>query len=606
MTKKLILGLMACLAINFSSYAQSKSEPYEGLKEWQDTKEQRIAWFNEARFGMFIHWGLYAAAGGLWNGEVYPQHYSEWIQAWAKVPSKEYSEVLKPQFTVENFDANYWAKVARDAGMRYVIITSRHHDGFSIFNSEEPFALHNDVTGGTNISPKGRDLYGELVSAFKNQGLKVGAYYSLLDWQHPDSYEGFQFNENKDGYKPNHQAYKKYLYNQIKELALNYEALDILWPDFSRKDSEGEAWGTREILKDLIQWRPDILVNNRFWNGLENKNGDLGTPEKYVPPTGLPGMYWEASHTMNESYGYSKHDENWKSLDKIMELFVETVSKGGNFLLNVGPDEKGELPQPAIEILNGVGKWMAVNSEAIYGTSASPFYGLDWGYCTSKPGKLYLHVFEAPSSGVISIPITNVLKKVYPLAEVSLALKSKQLEESVEISLPTEPYHSGPQVYVVEYDGELDVREQKVASKEDGSIVLTADNAKIHSSSGIYIKGAHHNYPDKPNCIAGWNNKEDYVSWNINSNRPGTYKVFINYIPEENKSGEVEVLVNEKPLRFTLSSSSADKMVEAEVGMLELTQAELGSTGIQVTLKLHEVQGSELPEIQGVRLVPQD
>src|SRR5699024_1810606 len=141
--------------------------------------------------------------------------------------------------------------------------------------------------------------------------------------------------------------------------------------------------------------------------------------------------------------------------------------------------------------------------------------------------------------------------------------------------------------------------------KEDGSIVLTADNAKVSSSNGIYIKGASHNYPDKPNCIAGWSNKEDYVSWNINSNRPGTYKVFINYIPEENKSGQVEVLVNEKPLRYQLSSSSTNKMVEAEVGNVELTQAELGSTGIHVALKLHQVQGDELPEIQGVRLVPQ-
>lgn len=605
MTKKLILGLVVCLVINFSSHAQSKSEPYEGLKEWQDTKEQRIEWFNEARFGMFIHWGLYAAAGGLWNGEVYPQHYSEWIQAWAKVPSKEYSEVLKPQFTVENFDANYWAEVAKDAGMRYVIITSRHHDGFSLFNSEEPFALHNDVTGGTNISPKGRDLYGELVSAFKSQGLKVGAYYSLLDWQHPDSYEGFQFNENKKGYTPNHQIYKQYLYNQIKELALNYETLDVLWPDFSRKDSEGEAWGTREILKDLIKWRPNILVNNRFWNGLENKNGDLGTPEKYVPPTGLPGMYWEASHTMNESYGYSKHDKNWKSFDKIMELFVETVSKGGNFLLNVGPDEKGELPQPAIEILEQVGKWMKVNNTAIYGTNASPFYGLDWGYCTQKPGKLFLHVFESPKSGVITVPITNEVKNAYPLAETEFSLATQRVEGSVELSLSEKRYHQGPQVYVIEYIGELEVSEQKVASKEDGSIVLTADNAKVSSSNGIYIKGASHNYPDKPNCIAGWSNKEDYVSWNINSNRPGTYKVLINYIPEENKSGQVEVLVNEKPLRYQLSISSGNKMIEAEVGKLELTQAELGSTGIHVALKLHQVQGDELPEIQGVRLVPQ-
>lgn len=602
--KKTASILIFTLLFHFVVNAQSQSAPYEGLEEWSNTQEQRMKWFNEARFGMFIHWGLYAAAGGIWKDEVYPQHYSEWIQTWANIPSGEYSKVLKPQFTAAKFDADEWAKLARSAGMKYVIITSRHHDGFSIFNSEEEFAKNNSVTGGTNISPEGRDLYGELVTAFKNQGMKVGAYYSLLDWQHPDSYEAFQFNENKDKHVPNHEVYKEYMYNQIRELAQNYDALDVLWPDFSRKDREGEAWGTKRILQDLIRWRPNILVNNRFWNGLENKNGDMGTPEKYVPPTGLEGMYWEASHTMNESYGYSKHDEKWKSYGKIIQLFVETVSKGGNFLLNVGPDAEGLIPDKAVDLLTQVGEWMDVNSESIYGTTASPFSALDWGYATQKKGKLYLHVFDMPAEEELRLPIHNKIKKIYPLANKKQKLKSRQEEKELIISLSA-VYEEQPVVFVVEYEGDLKVFEQKITSQRDGSLLLTADNAKLTATKGMRLQGASHNNPDKPNGIAGWSSVEDEVSWIVNGNRPGTYKIWLSYLPSKGKSGEVEVLVNDRSYAAILKEGEAEKeFLEIEVGKVELTQAELGSSGIHVVLKMKELSGEELPEIEGVKLIP--
>ncbi|HCU46357.1 MAG TPA: hypothetical protein DF610_17345, partial [Sphingobacterium sp.] len=198
-----LLGLLSTAVLS----TNAQSVPYEGVSGWEETKDSRMEWFREARFGLFIHWGLYSAAGGSWDGKQYPQHYAEWIQAWAKVPSKTYAEVLKPKFTASKFDANAWASLAKEAGMKYVIITSRHHEGFSIFNSQQPYSLKNDITGGTNISPKGRDLYGEVVKAFRAKGLKAGAYYSLLDWQHPDSYEGISYlNPNPTGYKPNHEV----------------------------------------------------------------------------------------------------------------------------------------------------------------------------------------------------------------------------------------------------------------------------------------------------------------------------------------------------------------------------------------------------------------
>lgn len=588
-----------------TGFAQSESAPYEGLKIYEDTKDQRMEWFREARFGMFIHWGLYAGAGGSWAGERYPQHYSEWIQAWAKVPSSEYGKVLKPTFTASKFDADEWARIAKEAGMKYVVITSRHHDGFTIFNSKTPYSLDNPVTGGTNISPAGRDLYGEVISAFKKQGLKAGAYYSLLDWQHPDSYEGFQFNKNESNYQPNRETYKEYLYQQVKELATNYETLDILWPDFSTAQKQGETWGTRRMLEDVIKWQPQIIVNNRFWDDLENKKGDIGTPEKYVPPTGLPGMDWEVNHTMNESFGFSFHDENWKSPRKIKELFVETVSKGGNFLLNVGPDAEGAFPAAVVNILSEVGAWMKVNNEAIYGTTASPFQALDWGYCTQKPGKLYLHVFDVPTSGKITVPLSNALSNVRILGDDVHALQISPSAEGQVISLPTNFAGELPLVVAVEVSGQLDVLQAKIEAKNTGEIALTADNAIADANRAIRLAGATHNNPNRPNAFTKWESTTDVVNWHIQVRKPGKYKVLINYLPSKDKSGEISVTMNDEVITTRLETREGGKdFIQKEVGFFNIEQAQLGVSEIPVLLKALVIDKTMLPEIAGLTIVP--
>lgn len=603
----LFVGLLLCLFAIPNTKAQSQSVPYEGVPGWEETKDERMKWFREARFGMFIHWGLYSAAGGAWKGEVYPQDYAEWIQTWAQIPSKEYAEVLKPQFTVEDFDANEWAALAKEAGMKYVIITSRHHDGFSIFNSQQPFSLDNPVTGGTNISPKGRDLYGELIEAFQAQGLKTGAYYSLLDWQHPDSDEGFQFNPKPESYEPDHEAYKAYLYQQIEELATNYKALDVLWPDFSSPDKEGETWGTQRILTDLLKWNPHIIVNNRFWNGLENKNGDIGTPEKYIPPTGLPGMDWEVSHTMNESYGYSDHDENWKSYDRMMRLFIETVSKGGNFLLNVGPDAKGRIPVQAVELLQKIGTWMSENSESIYGTTASPFSNTNWGYTTRKGEKLYLHLFDWPSSGIITLPLKNNIKKAYPLAgqNQELRINEKETEKEIHLSQKTTTVE-GPEVIVVEIEGEPEVTESFIGAQNDGSLVLKADNAKFSEGSTLQQIGASHTNPNRPNAIGNWKNTDEVAYWQVKFPKPETYTLYLEYLPHPDKSGEVEIQVGNQILIQELEATDKPQkdFVKIEVGQLEVTQRDLGDADFKVTLKAKTIDGNELPEISSVQITP--
>ncbi|MEN5088832.1 alpha-L-fucosidase [Sphingobacterium faecium] len=602
--KKITLLSLLSTAV-LSATAQSSSVPYEGVSGWKETKDSRMEWFREARFGLFIHWGLYSAAGGSWDGKQYPQHYAEWIQAWAKVPSKTYAEVLKPKFTASKFDATAWASLAKEAGMKYVIITSRHHEGFSIFNSQQPYSLKNDITEGTNISPKGRDLYGEVVKAFRAKGLKAGAYYSLLDWQHPDSYEGLSYlNPNPTGYKPNHEVYKDYLYGQVKELANNYGGLDVLWLDFSSKNREGESWGTKRILTDLIKWQPQIIVNNRFWDGLENKNGDIGTPEKYIPPTGLPGMDWEVSHTMNESYGYSAHDQNWKSFDKTMRLFIETVSKGGNFLLNVGPDGEGVIPEKAVELLQDIGQWMKVNSEAIYGTTASPFQGLDWGYCTQKGKKLYFHVFDIPQNGAIEVPLSSAISKAYVIGNSKKSLKITKTSAGKTIQLPTNFKGQMPLVIVAEINGLPEVIRQQIRTQKDGRIVLTANNAKLIGAGGIKLIGATTHNPNRPNAIGDWSNKGDQVIWDIKIQRPGTYKVIVNYLPNEQKSGTISLSFGNNKLSYQLNDAKGNQFVDMEIGTFEISQQSLGDTALKVELKALEIKGNMLPEISSISLIP--
>lgn len=598
-----LIGLLSMASL--SSIAQENSIPYEGVKGWEETKDKRMEWFREARFGLFIHWGLYSAAAGSWDGKQYPQHYAEWIQAWAKVPSKPYAQVLKPKFTASKFNADEWASLAKEAGMRYVIITSRHHEGFSIFNSKQPYALKNDITGGTNISPEGRDLYGEVMTAFRKKGLKAGAYYSLLDWQHPDSYEGLTYlNPNPTGYKPDHENYKKYLYGQVKELANNYGGLDVLWLDFSSKKHQGESWGTKNILTDLIKWQPQIIVNNRFWDGLENKNGDIGTPEKYIPPTGLPGMDWEVSHTMNESYGYSAHDQNWKSFDKMMRLFIETVSKGGNFLLNVGPDAEGSIPEQAKTLLKDIGQWMDNNGDAIYGTTASPFQALDWGYSTQKPGKLYFHVFDIPADGNIQIPLSSSIEQAYLMGSPQKKLKINSSTAGKSIALPTDFKGIMPLVIVAEIKGTPTVIQNQIQTQKDGRIVLTANNAKLMGTGGIKLIGATTHDPNRPNAIGNWSKTNDHVTWDVKIQRPGQYKVVINYLPHDQKTGSISIALGTSTLSHTLPSQKGNKFVESNAGTLEISQQAIGDAALQIQLKALEIKGSSLPEISSISLIP--
>ena len=370
------------------------------VRESAAQKDARMAWWRDARFGMFIHWGLYAVPAGTWKGERVPG-LGEWIQERAKIPRDEYAP-LAQQFNPTQFDADEWVRIAKDAGMKYIIITSKHHDGFALFDSK---VSTYDIMDAT---PYRRDAIRALATAARGAGLKFGVYYSIMDWHHPDAQAPAFPSYNSRTYKnPEFNRYvETYMKPQLRELVTQYPEIDVLW-----FDGEWIADWSDEQGRSLYDWlrglRPSLIVNNRVGHSRQgmsgmsaNKDapGDFGTPEQEVPPQGLPGIDWETCMTLNNTWGFQSFDDGWKDSRELVRTLVDVASKGGNFLLNVGPTAQGVIPWQSVSRLREMGDWIRANGEAVYGSSASP-YGLPaWGRYTAKPssGRVYAHVFEWP------------------------------------------------------------------------------------------------------------------------------------------------------------------------------------------------------------------
>ncbi len=417
-----------------------KPAPRDYLRtETKEEKDARMAWWRDARFGMFISWGLYAIPAGTWQGKQIPG-VGEWIMHWSAIPIPEY-EKLAGQFNPVKFNADEWVKIARDAGMKYIVITSKHHDGFCLWDSK---VSDYDVI---DRSPYQFDILRALADACERQSIRLCFYHSIMDWHHPDAQAPFfpKYNDRKAS-NPNFPRYiENYLKPQLRELLTGYGNIGVLW-----FDGEWVKDYTSEMGKDIYNYvrnlKPDIIINNRVDKGRMGRRGltrkgdfagDFGTPEQEIPDTGLPGVDWESCMTMNDTWGYKSYDNNWKSTETLIHNLIDIASKGGNFLLNVGPTAEGLIPAASVERLKAMGAWMKLNSEAIYGTTVSPFEKPDWGRFTAKPGKLYAHVFDWPQSGRLTLPaLSGTVTGATLLADHS-SLKFEQTNRGVAITLPT-------------------------------------------------------------------------------------------------------------------------------------------------------------------------
>jgi len=345
------------------------------------------AWFQSAKFGIFLHWGLYSLAGNTWKGQNYYGS-SEWLMNRAKIPAAEYAQ-LAARFDPEGFDAGEYARFVRESGARYLIITAKHHEGFAMFGSKvSPFNI-------VDATPYHRDPMMALSAACRAEGVQFGFYYSqFLDWHEPNG------GGNKWDYPGDHDYRSYYAAKstpQVKELLSNYGPLGVVWFDMPGGLTREE---TGHFMADVRRMQPNCLVSSRVGQGLGDFR-DLGDSELPAKPVG--GL-WEALFTHNDSWGFASNDSNFKSPREILRLLASASARGGNLLLNVGPDGQGRIPEPSLRYLREVGTWLARNGDSIYGTTASPFPDQPWGYATSKPGKLYLHLFDRPADGRIVVP----------------------------------------------------------------------------------------------------------------------------------------------------------------------------------------------------------
>lgn len=457
---KILLAVAAFLLLSQSVYSQKAL-----------TKDERMAWWREAKFGMFIHWGVYAQFAGVYKGHEQLRGGAEWIMNRSKIPVAEYQEMAK-SFNPVKYNPDNWVKMAKEAGMKYLIITAKHHDGFALFNSK---ASKWDITDAT---PYGKDLLKPLAEACKKYGIKLGFYYShAQDWNNPggsaarkEMKEGWLNPDsakidaytlaNKGHWDPAQmtKTFDQYIDDvavpQVKELMTNYGDIAVLWWDTPTNMTDEAALKLQAALKT----QPHIITNDRLKR--PDFPGDTKTPEQKIPSQAeLDGMDWETCMTMNGTWGFRTSDQKWKSTETLIRNLVDIASKGGNYLLNVGPKPDGTFPQESIERLKGIGTWMKVNSESIYGTKSSPLVPLSWGRCTRKDAPkgtvLYFSVFNWPANGQLIIP--GVKNKV--ISATLLASKAKLKVETtgndLSIIVPAKAPDEVASVIKVEFEGEV-------------------------------------------------------------------------------------------------------------------------------------------------------
>lgn len=576
-------------AILENNYISTATNPiYLVTEDTVESQDQRMEEWNDNRFGMFIHWGGYAALGGKFvgtnaSGVTYTEKnpylaqggsngtYSEWIKFGAQIKDEDYKKIVESNFIAENFSADEWVRIAKRAGMKYIILTSKHHEGLSLFSTKAESAW----TTADFLSQ--RDFVKELLEAGAKAGIRVGVYYSqAIDWvqkggigwtpQRSAEYDSAKkaalkkdvlsqgisesvWNDSQYELYGNPEyadmvEYNRLVVQQVEELmdmkvSVNGKehGLDTLWWDMGNAEYPEFNYN---IMKTVIEKDVDkkIITNNRMLHRDEYTTMpfDFVTPEQSVPS--IPSnKYWETCMTMNDNWGYAAHDNNWKSSDVLIKKLIQISSMGGNFLLNVGPDAKGEFPAEAARLLDEVGAWMDINSEAIYGTSKSPFLAkLPWGSATQKENKLYLHIQNWNQSGELIIPgLISEPKAAYVITgkmsySDHLTIMKDDAYEGYVLSgdaLMMEAVHQTSTTVVLEFDSE---EIETISNPPKLPIVQDKNNPDLYIDAldSTHVGDGPLQYEDGFG-VSHWDDPNDYMKWNVKFAVPGTYQVRITY-----------------------------------------------------------------------------
>jgi len=502
-TRAAFIGLLTCMV---SAALISAASPDQGQAP------DRLQWFREAKFGLFIHWGVYSMIGR-----------EEWARQLLQIPLAEY-QVYADNFDPVAFDPDEWAALAKDAGVRYVIITSKHHDGFSIFDSAytDYDVMH---------AKYGKDILGPLSISMKKAGVPLGFYYSIMDWHHPDYLPRRSWEKDRTARGADFGRYMDFATNQLKELVTKYDPA-VLWFDgeWEHTNEEQRAFA---IGKMLLEMKPSLLINDRLYRR-EPGYGDFGTPENYVPATGVRNpdgtpRLWEACTTMNwNGWGYNRYETEFHSSSQLIRQLIEIVSKGGNLLLNVGPQPDGRIQADFVARLKRMGEWLRANGEAIYGTTASVFERLPFfGRCTVKGTTLYVHVMGWPADGTIRLPgLKTEVRKAYLLTDKAKTLAFRRAGKDVVMTLPERAPDPDATVAVLELAGPPEAEPYRIVPERDGRVELPVYLADIQSEMGqrAYID---HFY--RTTMLANWQNVNDYPEWTFTTDKDGSYEVLASY-----------------------------------------------------------------------------
>lgn len=582
----------ALLTLIFCGSALIQAADGHDANETSAQYNERIAWWCQARFGMFIHWGLYSEAAGYWGGNS-TGGAGEWIMSDMRIPRSQYAE-LASGFAPVKFNADTWVKLAKQAGMRYLVVTSKHHEGFCMFNTE---ATTYNVVDDT---PWHKDPLLALSRACRQQGIKFCVYYSIMDWHSPEQQAANPNPEhpiyNPTGFVPGKKAaYLRYMETELKELITQYHPA-LIWFDGQWMDGWTDQDG-QALYRFLRALDPSLIINDRVKGA-----GDYETPEQHIPPNGLPGRNWETCMTMNNTWGYKKNDQDWKSTVTLIHNLIDCASKGGNYLLNVGPTGEGVIPEASVERLEQIGKWMKANDQAIYGTTASPFTRqLSWGRCTRKVTAhgttLYLHVWDWPGNGRLLVPgLENKISKAYLLQGNFLGwhkqLATTNTPDGVMLSVPASAPDKISTTIVFQFPGKPEIVATPILQDRDGSIRLPAGEARLHGSTIQYEVGDGHDN------LGYWTNPDDWADWEFKVEQPGRFTVSA-------------VVAAPAPASFTVSVTGQSLHGTAPVteNYLTFRSVKLGDVDISsaenVTLAIHAIKDGWQPiNFKSIKLVP--
>ena len=581
--------ILSTLLVSFAVAAQTPPGEAERLK--------RLEWWSEARFGMFIHWGLYAVPAGEWQGKPV-SGLGEWIMNHAKIPVSEY-EKLATQFNPVKFDADAWVAVAKNAGMKYIVITAKHHDGFAMFKSE---ASKFNIVDAT---PFHRDPMMELAAACKRAGIKLCFYYSQTqDWHEPDA-NGNTWDFPDESKKDFAKYFHSKVIPQVRELLTNYGPIGLIWFDTPRTITKEQSEELAALVHTL---QPQCIVNGRVGHGA----GDYDSVGDNQISVGQVKRQWETPVTLNDTWGFKTDDDHWKPASILIRQLAEVASRGGNYLLNVGPTALGEIPAPSVERLAEVGRWMRANEASIRGASASPVpYEEPWGVMTIKPGKIYLHVFEWPKRELALNGLNNKVRAAHLLSS-GTALKFKDKDDkifhSLHIEIPGKAPDPNDSVIALDIEGSPSA-DPSLLQQPDGVITMPAYMASLQKSEGSKIK------LDSRGVVQDWKSNGDSARWSVKVAKPGLFDVEV--ITSEQKYGKgwdgaqsVHIEADGETAKGTISKDGSETNPSNPYWpyvVSKLGHVKISHTGaVNVSLKADEIPAGEKYglTVVGVRLVP--